>query len=72
MTLKEQCEATIIQYVPYYRQTNAALYGEHKEYVEMAVKLMRDYYHHLVSQNATEYVLEQAIIDWLDSNKPYS
>lgn len=71
MTLQEQCEQTILQYVPYYRQTNAALSGEHKEFVELALKLMRDYYHHLQSQGAVDYVLEQPLVDWLTANTPY-
>lgn len=71
MTLREQAEAKILEIVPYYRQTNAALTGEYKEFIQLALTILRDYYHHLESQGATEFVIEPEIMNWINENKPY-
>ena len=69
--MKEQCNNTILQYVPQYRQTNAHLFGEHIDFVQMAVTLMRDRYHHLAQTGETVYTVEPAFEEWFNDNCPW-
>lgn len=69
--MRDQCNQTILQYVPQARQTNAHLFGEHHEFVALAITLLRDRYHHLLSQGETVFTVEQAFIDWYNENKPW-
>lgn len=72
MTIEQATEQAILEYAPYYRQTNAALTGEYAEYVGIVIQLYRDWHSMLVSEGATEWrdmpaEQKQYIID----NKPY-
>ena len=71
MTLKTTAETTILEYVPMIRQTNAVLFDEHREFVELALKLLRDRYQHLKAQGAETYSVEPEFDTWFTENKPY-
>ena len=44
MSLATECQAAIFNYVDADTQRNAALTGEHKEYVMLVLQLLRDQY----------------------------
>jgi len=70
--MKQECENAILQYAPIIRQINAAIDGEHKEYVAIVIKLHRDHYRNLAEAGASEWTeLPEAVIQWLNENKPY-
>jgi len=69
--MEEQCKQTILAYANDEMQRNAALLGEHKEYVTLVLRLFRDDYHNQVNQGATEYITPKHITDYLDSIKPW-
>jgi len=69
--MEEQCKQIILAYANDEMQRNAALLGEHKEYVTLVLRLFRDDYHNQVNQGATEYIAPQHVKDYLDSIKPW-
>ena len=70
--MKQECENAILQYAPIIRQQNAALFGEHKDYICAVIQLHRGHYHNLVANGFTEWSeLPQESIQWLNENKPY-
>lgn len=72
MTMENQCKQYILQYANEEMQRNAALFGEHKDYVEIVLKLFRDDYKAQVDAGATEYIPDPKIIETLDAMKPWS
>ena len=72
MTLEQACEQAILEYAPYYRQTNAVLFGEHSEYIRVVIEFHRGHYRNLVNSGATEWTeLPAESIQWMNANKPY-
>jgi len=72
MTLEQSCEQGIIEYAPYYRQNNAALFGEHTEYVSVVIVFHRSHYAALRESGATEWrELPAEMIQWMNENRPY-
>lgn len=71
MSLKSECEAAIYSYAPQMRQTNAALLGEFKEYVEFVVSSLRTHYHVLKEEGETEWSILDDLKAQLDADKPY-
>lgn len=72
MTLEESCTQAILEYAPYYRQINAALHGEHREYVDLVLRLYRDHYWQIVEQGGTTwYEPDAAVATYLTQIKPY-
>ena len=69
--MRQQCRQAILQYADEEMQRNAALTGEHKEYVTIVLKLIREEYHAQVIAGNTEFVLPQHIVQTLESMKPY-
>lgn len=57
MSLSTECKSTILGYLPVEVQLNAALSGEHREYVEAVLILLRDLYRNLNESGATSYVV---------------
>ena len=53
--LKDGCTASIYTYAPIIRQLNAALYGEHKDFVDKVLGLYRQHYHDLKQSGRTEW-----------------
>lgn len=71
MSLKTDCQDAIYSYAPQQRQTNAALLGEHKEYVSVVLTLLRDHYHALVDAGETNWTVPEQITQTLNEMKPY-
>ena len=71
MDIKAECEAAIYSYAPQMRQTNAALFGDHKEYVELVVSSLRAHYHVLKVEGETEWSIPDDLKAKLDADKPY-
>lgn len=69
--MRDQCTQTILNYIPQYRQTNAHLFGEHQEFITLAIQLLRDRYHHLVQTGETVYTVEPAFTEWFQANCPW-
>ena len=71
--LKDGCRASIYKYAPQYRQTNAAMTGENKDFVQKVIKLYRVQYHMLKADNITEWQdLPQEFLDDYFSDCPYT
>lgn len=72
MTIQQQAEQYILDHVPYYRQTNAVLFGEHEEYVRTTLQILRDYAGQLIAGGATEWVEPDAeTLRYITDNRPY-
>jgi len=71
MSLKTQCQDAIYNYVDEQTQRNAALTGEHKEYVLLVLQLLRDEYHYQVESGATEFLVPDSINLILTDECPY-
>ena len=61
----------ILEYASQEMQTNAALFGEHAEWVTTVITLIRDDYHAQARSGAEEYTLSSDIQTYLDANKPW-
>jgi len=68
--MRAACEAAVYQYAPAYRQRNAALLGEHANYVRTVLRLLRDHYHELVAAGATEWSVPAQIAATLTEMRP--
>lgn len=69
--MEEQCRATIYAYADEETQMNAALFGEHKEYVEMVITLIRGDFHGQLKSGATEYIISDDIAFLLQEECPW-
>lgn len=69
--MKEQCQAAIYNYVDAETQRNAALTGEHKEYVLLVLQLLRDEYHRQVTLGDTEFSVPEHIALTLTDECPW-
>lgn len=70
--MKQECENAILEYAPVIRQLNAAIDGEHREYVLAVLAFHRTHYQKLVESGATEWTdLPSEQIQWLNENRPY-
>lgn len=71
INMEEQCRETIYNYVDEETQMNAALTGEHLEYVQLVLQLMRDAYHEQVAAGATEFTVSDEIAVLLTEECPW-
>lgn len=69
--MKEQCQAAIYNYVDAETQRNAALTGEHKEYVLLVLQLLRDAYHAQVGAGAEEFTVPTEVALTLTDECPW-
>lgn len=69
--LQEGCRAAILSYADEEMQRNAALLDEHKEYVELVLRLFRDQYMFQKEAGNTVFVTPVEVEEYLDSIKPY-
>ena len=69
--MKQQCKAAIYSYVDAETQLNAALTGEHKEYVQLVLILMRDSYRDQVAAGATTFLITPEIDALLTAEAPW-
>lgn len=71
--LKDGCKASIYKYAPQYRQTNAAINGEHKLFVNKVISFYRQHYRRLKNDKITEWVdLPQEYLDEYFADCPYT
>ena len=66
--MKQECENAILQYAPIIRQINAAIDGEHKEY------LWNFFHDSFYSQSQVDYreAIPEFIEELFDLNKPFA
>jgi len=69
--MKEQCKQIIYSYVDAETQLNAALTGEHSEYVALVLQLMRDAYREQVANGETTFTVAIAIDELLTNECPW-
>lgn len=69
--MEEQCKNKILEYANEEMQRNAALFGEHKTYVNIVVTLLRDEYHKQVDAGETTFTVPTEITNTLNSLKPW-
>ncbi len=71
--LKDGCKASIYKYAPQYRQTNAAMNGEHKKFIDKVLNLYRTRYKAFKADKITEWEdLPQEFLDEYFSDCPYT
>jgi len=71
MSLATECQAAIFNYVDADTQRNAALTGEHKEYVMLVLQLMRDEYAIQVADGVANFVVPDDIAVVLTEECPW-
>lgn len=71
MSLETQCQDAIFSYVDADTQRNAALTGEHKEYVILVLQLLRDQYRLQRDSGATEFEVPTETADFLTAQRPW-
>jgi len=69
--MKEQCKQAIYSYVDAETQMNAALTGEHSEYVEIVLILLRDAYREQVANGETTFTVSEEIDTFLINERPW-
>lgn len=69
--MKEQCKQAIYSYVDVETQMNAALTGEHSEYVEIVLILLRDAYREQVANGETTFTVSEEIDTFLTNECPW-
>jgi hypothetical protein len=69
--MKEQCKQAIYSYVDVETQLNAALTGEHSEYVEIVLILLRDAYREQVANGETTFTVSEEIHEYLTNECPW-
>ena len=69
--MKEQCKQAIYSYVDVETQMNAALTGEHSEYVEIVLILLRDTYRNQVASGETTFTVPNEIHEYLTNECPW-
>ncbi len=68
--MRAACEAAIYVYAPPFRQRNAALTGEQRDYVGVVLILLRDRYHELVAAGETTWSVPAQITQTLTDLRP--
>ena len=71
MSLEQECKEVIYNYVDEETQMNAALTGEHKEYVTLCISLLRLHYAQLLSEGATTFTVSDDIAVLLTQECPW-
>jgi hypothetical protein len=71
MSLETQCQDAIFSYANADTQRNAALTGEHKEYVLLVLQLLRDQYKMQRDAGATEFVVPTQTSEYLTEQRPW-
>ena len=61
MSLASECQDAIFNYVDADTQRNAALTGEHKDYVMLVLQLMRDQYAVQKAEGLTTFTVPEGI-----------
>jgi hypothetical protein len=69
--MRNQCQQAIYSYADEQCQRNAALTGEHAEYVRLVLQLLRDEYKVQVTAGATEFTVPEGIHELLTQECPW-
>ena len=70
--MREQCQTSIYSYANLDMQQNAAITGEHKNYVLLVLQILRDNYRDQVMAGKTEFIIPEDTKAFLDSQKPWA
>ena len=71
MSLKTECREAIYSYADEEMQRNAALDGEHIEYVKLVLTLLRDSYREQSLAGKETFTIDPETIDLLDKMRPW-
>lgn len=71
MSLAIECQAAIFNYADADTQRNAALTGEHKEYVTLVLQLLRDEYAIQKADGAANFTVPDNIAVLLTEESPW-
>jgi len=71
MSLASECQLAIFNYVDADTQRNAALTGEHKEYVMLVIQLLRDQYTVQKAEGETTFTVPDGIAVTLTEECPW-
>ena len=71
MSLASECQAAVFNYVDADTQRNAALTGEHKDYVMLVLQLMRDAYRDQKAAGETTFTVPDEIALLLTEECPW-
>ena len=71
MSLKTECKNAIYHYADEEAQRNAALTGEHIEYVNLVLTLFRDSYREQNLAGATTFTIDPLIASLLEEECPW-
>ena len=69
--MKQQVKDAIYSYVDQETQNNAAIFGEHKAYVELVIAVMRAEYQRQLADGATEFTVSDDIDTMLTNERPW-
>tara|TARA_R110002051_G_scaffold306858_1_gene377659 strand:+ start:293 stop:502 length:210 start_codon:yes stop_codon:yes gene_type:complete len=69
--MKTECRDAIYNYADEITQRDAALTGEHKEYVCLVLQLLRDQYHEQVDAGETTFTVPDDIAVLLTDECPW-
>jgi hypothetical protein len=69
--LREECRQIILLYADEETQRNAALTGEHKDYVMLVLFMLRNEYKRLSASGEISFTPSSEIIAHLDSIRPW-
>lgn len=72
MSIQTECQDAIYSYVSAETQSNAALTGEHKDYVLLTLFLMRDLYREQMASGATVFTIPEETRALLLAECPWS
>jgi len=72
MSLKTECRNAIYHYADEEMQRNAALTGEHIEYVNLVLTLLRDSYREQNLAGATTFTVSEKIAATLEEERPWT
>lgn len=71
MSMRTECRDAIYNYADVETQRDAALTGEHKEYVCLVLQLLRDQYHEQVAAGETTFTVPDGIAVTLTDECPW-
>jgi hypothetical protein len=69
--LRIECRDCILTYADEEMQRNAALTGENMDYVMTVLFMLRNDYQRHIERNDITFVPDQAVVDYLESIKPW-
>lgn len=69
--MEQECKDAIYAYVDEETQMNAALTGEHREWVTIVIQLLRDQYHEQVAAGRTTFTIPDDLAEYLQQSAPW-